>query len=186
MSLEQIISTYGYYAVGIFACIEGEIAIITAGILASQGVLSLHLVMLFAFLGTWITEQILFFVGRFYGPNVLSKFPKLKPKAERIFNLIHKYDSLYIFFFRFIYGIRNISPLVIGSAKVSPKKYCILNFLAAAIWSVVIPSIGFLFSKFIKQHINDVHTYFIVLGLFLLLISILPYILYRMKHKKHK
>lgn len=184
MSFEQVISTYGYWAVALFACIEGEVAIITAGILACQGILSLKLVMLFAFLGTWITEQILFFIGRFYGPSVIARFPKLKPKVNRVFDLVRKYDNLYIFFFRFIYGIRNISPLVIGSANVSPKKYCILNFLAAAIWSVLIPTIGYAFSRFIKKNIDDVHTYFVILGLFLLVIALLPYVLYKRHRRK--
>lgn len=186
MSFEQIITEYGYYAIALFACIEGEVAIITAGILACQGLLSLHLVMFAAFLGTWITEQVLFFVGRFYGPNIIKKFPKINHKAQTIFELIRKYDTLYIFSFRFIYGIRNISPLIIGTAKVSPPKYCLINFLAAALWSIIIPSIGFLFSRFAKNNIQDVHTYFVVMGIFLLLIAILPYIIYRLKHKKHK
>lgn len=184
MAIEQIIREYGYYAVALFACIEGEIAIVTAGILACQGFLSLHLVMFSAFLGTWITEQVLFFVGKFYGPSIMRKIPRIRTKAEDIFKLIRQYDSLYIFCSRFIYGIRNISPVVIGIAGVRPFKYCTINFLAAAVWSVVVPCIGFAFSRFAKNNIDDVHAYFVSLGLFLLLIAVFPYIIYRMKNKK--
>lgn len=180
MSLEQIITEYGYYAVIFFACIEGEAAVITAGVLASQGLMSIKLVCLSAFIGTWLWEQFIFFVGRFFGDRILDKYPKLHGKAQKVFELVRRYDSAYIFSFRFIYGIRNVSPLIIGCAKVSPKKYCILNCLAAMIWALIIPLIGYYFAKTVKEFFGHEEEYYIIVAIFILLVTIMPYTLYKL------
>lgn len=143
---EDFIQSYGYYAVFIFACIEGEIAILTAGFLCKTGLLSLNLVILFAFLGTFITEQIMFFVGRIYGTKMLEKRPKLLKKSQKIIEFLHKYKHGFIFISRFIYGIRNISPLIIGTARISPIVFSSLNIPAALIWSVLVTYAGYLFA----------------------------------------
>ncbi len=186
MSIEQYIAEYGYYAIVLFACVEGEAAVITAGVLASQGLLSIKLVCLSAFIGTWLWEQFVFFIGRFFGDKILAKYPSLHNKAQRVFELVRKYDSAYIFSFRFIYGIRNVSPLIIGCAKVSPKKYCLLNCLAAMIWALVIPLIGYYFARTIKEFFGHEEEYYIIVVVFILLVTILPYAIYKMHRVRNK
>lgn len=181
MSLEQLITDYGYYVIALFSCIEGEAAVITAGIIASQGLLDIRYVCISAFIGTWVTEQTLFFVGRYYGRRIINRFQILKEKSKIAFRFVRKYDWIYIFSFRFIYGIRNISPLVIGSAMVSPKKYCFFNFLAAVIWASTIPLVGYYFADFIKSRISNVEHYVIILGLFVIAVALVPYLVYKFK-----
>jgi membrane protein DedA with SNARE-associated domain len=144
--VKSFIDLYGYYAVFIFACIEGEVAVLTAGFLCKQGMMSLQLVILAAFLGTLITEQCLFFVGRFYGVKLLEKHTKLKKKSDKIMEFLKKYSSLFIFGSRFVYGIRNISPMIIGTAKITPLKFSALNIPAAFIWSVIVAGAGYVFA----------------------------------------
>ena len=143
---QEFIQEYGYYAVFLFACIEGEIAVLTAGFLCQRGLMSLDLVILCAFLGTFMTEQCLFFVGRIYGTKILKKYPKAAKKSERIIEFLQKYDAAFIFGSRFIYGIRNFSPIAIGMANIHPIKFSTFNIPAAFVWSVVIAGAGYLFS----------------------------------------
>ncbi len=143
---EEFIKSYGYYAVFLFACIEGEVAVLTAGFLCKKGLLSLDLVILFAFLGTLITEQCLFFVGRIYGTRLLEKYPKIFKKSKRVIEFLRKYDSIFIFGCRFVYCIRNISPIMIGMAKITPLKFSTLNIPAALVWSIIIAGAGYLFA----------------------------------------
>lgn len=153
--LQDFISNYGYYAVFIFACIEGEVALLTAGFLCHHGMMSLHWVILTSFLGTLITEQSLFFFGHFYGDDLLKKFPRIAQKSERILDFLRKYDSAFIFGSRFVYGIRNFSPIVIGIAKIPPIKFILLNIPAALIWAVVVACTGYACSNFVelaKEH----------------------------------
>lgn len=186
MSLEQLIINYGYFAVAIFSCIEGEVAVVSAGILASQGLLDIKFVCLSAFIGTWATEQSLFFIGRYYGNRIIKRFPRLKEKFNKVLKFVRKYDSIYIFSFRFIYGIRNISPLVIGTALVKPIKYCILNFLAAATWALIVPCLGYFFAETIKSKIDNISHYYAIIGAFILFITIAPYTIYKIHQVRSK
>ncbi len=135
-SLQEFIETWGYVAVFLGSLVEGESVIFVAGFLAHEGYLSLHMIILVSFVGTFFADQALYFVGRRYGNSIIDKYPSIKPKADKAFLLLRRYDTLFILSFRFIYGIRIISPVIIGSSGVGIKRFLILNFIAAIIWSV--------------------------------------------------
>lgn len=141
--MESFVQKYGYLAVFLGSTIEGEVILITAGYFAYIGVLSLEWVIFFAFLGTLLADQGCFFIGRYYGPKLLDKFPALKKKSEKVFRLLHAYKNLFIMTFRFVYGIRIASPLIIGASQLNPRRFSILNFPAALIWAIVIACVGY-------------------------------------------
>lgn len=150
----------------LFACIEGEVAVLTAGFLCHRGMMSLGTVILCAFLGTCITEQCFFFVGRKYGVKLLEKYPKLAQKSERIMQFLKKYNAAFIFGSRFIYGIRNFSPIAIGMAGIHPAKFSLFNIPAAIIWSIIVAGAGYLFSDTLeaaKKHMEIVEVVALVL-----------------------
>ncbi len=150
-SVQNIIATYGYYAVFFFACIEGEVALLTAGFLCKYGYLSLPYVILTAFLGTVIFEQFVYSTGRAYGKKIIKKFPSFENKARRAMAFLRKYNTAFILMYRFIYGIRNISPLVIGMARVPKWRYLILNVIASAIWASSVAPLGYLFANILEE-----------------------------------
>ncbi|MDR3156004.1 MAG: DedA family protein [Holosporaceae bacterium] len=149
--MEQLIRDHGYLCVFIFACVEGEIAIVTAGILSRHGLMSLPMVVFFAFLGTLMTEQCLFFIGRIYGTRIFEKFPHWQKKCEKVMEFLRMYDTLFIFGSRFAYGIRNITPIVIGMAKITPKKFSSLNVPAAMLWSIIVAGVGYMFADMLES-----------------------------------
>ncbi|MBR1734876.1 MAG: DedA family protein [Alphaproteobacteria bacterium] len=182
---QEFIQQYGYYAVFLFACIEGEIAVLTAGFLCQHGLMSLKLVILFAFLGTFITEQCLFFVGRIYGTRILQKYPKIEQKSVKIIAFLRKYDAAFIFGSRFIYGIRNFSPIVIGIAGINPIKFSSFNIPAAFIWSVVIAGAGYLFSDAIEVAKSNVQIIEII-ALTVLIVWFVAFLFKRQQRRKNK
>jgi membrane protein DedA with SNARE-associated domain len=181
---ESFIQTYGYCAVFVFACIEGEIALLTAGFLCRHGMMSLRLVMLFAFLGTLITEQCMFFIGRNYGVKLLEKYPKLLRKTRNVMEFLKKYNSSFIFGSRFVYGIRNISPLVIGMAEISPLRFSMLNIPAAFIWSVLVAGAGYLFAD-VLESTKESLKYIQIGALTILGIALLCFFYSKSKKKKN-
>lgn len=177
--IQDFINNYGYYAVFLFACIEGEVALLTAGVLCHHGMMTLPAVIVTAFLGTLVTEQSLFFVGHFYGDSLLKKFPRIAQKSGRILDFLRKYDSAFIFGSRFVYGIRNFSPIVIGIAKIPPIKFVALNIPAALVWAVVVACTGYACSNFVelaKEHMQCVEIVALVV-----VVTALIYYLYRRK-----
>lgn len=166
----------------LFACIEGEVALLTAGFLCHQGMMSLYGVILAAFLGTVVTEQSLFCVGHFYGDRILKKYPKIASKSAKVIEFLKKYDSIFIFGSRFVYGIRNISPIIIGVAKISPKKFAVLNIPAAFIWAVAVACTGYLCSNVLalaKDHVD-------IAGIVCLLILCVSFLYFVTKKKKKR
>lgn len=160
MGIEQWLVTHGplagYFILFLGSLVEGESIVLTAGFFAYKGYLTLPNIIAVSFTATLLADQVLFYVGRAYGPQLLVKYPKLQPKADRIFNLLHKYNVIFILGFRFVYGIRTASPLVIGAAGVSIMRYTLLNFIAAVIWSVLSCTAGYLLGYFFADTIDVV------------------------------
>lgn len=154
--MEEWIQTYGYLAVMLCACFEGEIGVIIAGSLCGRGLLDPYKVTTVAFLSTMIWELCIFLIGRKWGKFFINKYPRIQKTASQAFEFLQKYDILFIFSFRFIYGIRNVSPLVIGASAVPAIKYAICNLIAAAIWAVLFVSIGYIFSEGIGAVIDSI------------------------------
>ncbi len=154
--MEQIyylLETYGYIILLVGSFFEGESIVITAGFLSYQGVLSLPICILLAFTGSVLADQILFFVGRKYGPGFISRRPQWQEKSKKVFDHLHKHSTLFIMGFRFIYGIRTISPIVIGASGVPIKRFAVLNILAGAIWATLSCGIGYILGYFFADHI---------------------------------
>ncbi len=142
----RLVQDYGYWAVALGSLAEGETIVALGGVFAHKGLLSLPIVMIIAFIGSFVGDQILFQVGKAHGPWVLRRWPRLNAPAERAFGLLQRYQTLFILGFRFVYGIRTISALVIGASGVSTARFLILNGLAAALWSVAISAVGYSFA----------------------------------------
>ena len=155
----------------------------TAGFLCQRGFMSLQWVILVAFLGTMLTEQALYFVGKLYGMKFIDRYPKLKEKSQRAIEFLRKYDSAFIFGCRFIYGIRNVSPIMIGAAGIPPLKYSALNIPAAFVWAASVASVGYAFSDIFEIAKDNLQ--YIQYGALAILIGALLYFTYN-KNKKKK
>lgn len=111
MSLETLISTYGYAAIGIGAFLEGETILILGGLAAHRGYLELPWVIVCAFLGTLFGDQLYFYIGRTKGKALLERRPHWKSKSEKVFLLLNRHQVWVILGFRFLYGLRTVTPL---------------------------------------------------------------------------
>lgn len=153
-----------YVFVLLGAMVEGETVILLASALAAAGYLSITKVGTIAFCSTLLVDQVLFFVGHHYfkhpGRPLSERFPKLYHRSKRAVLLLKKYDVWFILLFRFIYGIRAISPVVIGLCGSSPRRFVPLNFVSALIWASVSCSLGYWLGDFLF----DVETGLIVSG----------------------
>jgi membrane protein DedA with SNARE-associated domain len=159
MSLEELITTYGYAAVGFGSFLEGETVLVLGGFAAHRGYLDLPWVIVSAFLGSLFGDQLYYFIGRLKGKSLLEKRPQWKAKSEKVFSLLHKHQILLILGFRFLYGLRTVTPFVIGASKITPTRFIILNILGAAIWAVIVGTMGYLFGYTLEIFIDNVKKY---------------------------
>lgn len=157
--LEHLIQQYGYLAVFIGTFLEGETVLVLGGFAAHRGFLDIWLVVLAAFLGSLAGDQTWFFIGRRKGMPFIERRPVWKARSERVLDLLHRYHVPLLIGFRFLYGLRNPIPFVVGASGFSPWRFLIFNAIGALIWSVVIGFAGFLFGEAVELVIDDVKRY---------------------------
>jgi len=145
VTVEQFVAAYGYPALLAGTFVEGETIVIAAGFAAHQGYMKLWLVMLAAFAGSLAGDQVYFFIGRLKGKPFLEKRPVWRAKAMRVSRLVDRHSTWIMLLFRFMYGFRTVTPLVIGASRISVYRFLALNAAGALIWVVAFSCIGFLF-----------------------------------------
>jgi membrane protein DedA with SNARE-associated domain len=143
-TLEALIRDYGYYALFVGTFLEGETILLLAGLAAAAGHLNLFFVMVVAFCGSLLGDQTVFFIGRLYGKQFLAKRPWLQPRVEKVHRLMERHHVLLLLGFRFLYGLRNIIPLVIGSSEVKTGRFILLNVIGAITWATSVSLLGYL------------------------------------------
>ena len=158
--MEEWLQEYGaiavYLVVFVGSFVEGESVILLGCALAYKyEQISLGTLMFLAFLGSLGADQLLYFIGRHYGPRLIESRESLKKASERVFYHLHKHSTLFILSFRFIYGIRVASSMISGAAGVPVRTFAILNVIAAAIWSVLSCSVGYLIGYFFADRIVE-------------------------------
>ncbi len=146
-SLEPLLADYGLLAVLIGTFFEGETIVIVAGFLSHEGYFSPYLLCLCAFLGTFAGDQLWFYLGRRHANFKIVQKVTTFPSFAKVIRLIETHPIKFILSFRFIYGMRNISPVALGLSRVPALKYLILNAIAAAVWAISFTTIGYMFGQ---------------------------------------
>lgn len=140
--LESLIVRWGYLAIAFGTFLEGESVLILGGALAHRGLLSLPLVMLTAFLSGFAGDQFWFQMGRRYGQPLIARHPKWLARIVAAQARLERYGDIFVFGFRFIYGIRTVTPALLGMSAYPRPRFVVLNFAGVAIWSVAISWAG--------------------------------------------
>lgn len=159
MTVEYLIATYGYLAIAIGTFFEGETIVVLGGFAAHQGYLSFPFVLLNAFLGTFLGDQLYFYIGRVKGKSILTHRPRWKSKSEKIISLFHKHHIALILGFRFVYGIRTITPFILGWMRIAPARFLVLNFLGAGAWAIGIGALGYAFGYHFSLLLSNIKQY---------------------------
>lgn len=152
--LEQLVADYGYVAILIGTFFEGETILLVGAFAAHQGYLRIELVVLIAFIGSCAGDQFWYMLGRRYGRARLLKRPFLAERVERITRWLDRYPTVFILGFRFVYGIRNIAPVVIALSKIPPWRFYVLNVIAAALWALTGGLAGYLFGAAVEAFVG--------------------------------
>ena len=157
MNLSDLIESYGYWAVFGWTFIEGESLLALAGFAAQQGYLDLPWVLAAAVAGSFLGDQIWFFLGRFQGPKLLVRFPRFKARVAYAHTMLERYETPLILSVRFLYGLRAALPFVIGMGRISTLKFQVLNLIGAVIWSATIAGAGYLLGHAVETILGDLH-----------------------------
>ncbi len=184
--MDCLLQEYGYPILILGALLEGESVLLLGGGMAYFGYLSLPLVILVSFVGAIIHDQLLYFAGRRGLTFFLRRSEALEKKSQRVFRLLKKYDYWLIMGFRFVYGLRTLTPMVVGASGLSIRRYTILTVTSAAFWAVTVSCVGYVCATAIEKLISRFHDYQIYLGIGLLIIVLMVAIFFLGRHHVKK
>ncbi len=158
-----MMATYGYAAIIIGTFFEGETVLVLAGFASHRGYLELPWIVICGFLGTLCGDQLYFYLGRIKGVQALKKRPYWEMKSKRVFDLLHRHQLSLILGFRFLYGLRTVTPFLLGAGGIPPFRFLILNVLGAFLWAVSIGISGYLFGHVVELIIGKIEHYELLL-----------------------
>jgi len=157
--LRGFVAQYGYWAVGITLLLEnagipvpGETVLLLASFLAySQHELSLPWVIVVAICAATVGDNLGFLIGSRGGRPFLDRYratfriaPEVVERGEKLFA---RYGAETVFFARFLFGLRIIAGPLAGVLRMPWKRFAVWNVLGAALWVVVIATIGYKFGQ---------------------------------------
>lgn len=171
-----------YLVVMVWTFVEGETIVIACGAMWDKLDISIEMLAMAAFAGTFFGDQLYYYIGRRYGSPLLKRWPTLEHKIEWAFHLVKDHPTLFILSFRFIYGIRNIAPFVIGISEVPRLRYFVLNFIAAQIWAHSFAWGGYWLGKELEKWLGS-NKWFVLLGFFVLALAVGGYGYLRQRSK---
>ena len=176
MSLEQLIAQYGYIVVFLGTLLEGETVLILAGFLAHRGYLILSLVILTAFAGTFIGDQFFFYLGRLRGISLVERHRSWQSRYEKASSLLRRHQIPVIVGFRFIYGMRTVTPFLIGLSRVKPAVFFLLNGIGAFVWALAIGCLGYFIGNAMELIFQEVKRYEVAVAATIVCIGVIVWL----------
>jgi membrane protein DedA with SNARE-associated domain len=127
--------------------VPSETSVITAGVVASGGDLSLPLVILFAASGAFAGDNTAYFLGSRYGTRINERFfqsEKAKARIAWAYRQVQERGGELIVIARFIPAGRTVVTLSCGTLGYRWRRFVFFDAIAATIWAVYAALLGYL------------------------------------------
>lgn len=141
--LEAFVDRWGYLAVALGSLFEGEGSAIVGGALAHRGLLSFWLVAVLVFGGSFMGAQAWFLLGRGFGRPLIDRRPGWKAGSARVARWVAgRHGTLFLLGYRFVPGVRVVTPLVLGAASWPVLRFVVINAIGSVIWALTLGALG--------------------------------------------
>ena len=131
------------------AVVPGDVVLLLAGFYAERGVLGLWRVMALAFVGAILGDSIGYTIGRVFGRRLVERFGRRlflpAHRLARVDRYFQEYGMWAVAIGRFPPAIRTVSTFVAGMSRMPFPRFLGAMAVTSALWSVVVPSLGFAF-----------------------------------------
>jgi undecaprenyl-diphosphatase len=133
------------------AVIPGDLVLLFAGIYVQRTALDLAPVILLAFTGAVIGDTIGYTIGRLGGRRIVERFGggRILPheRLERVDRYFKEYGMWAVAIGRLAPVVRTVNTFAAGMARMPFAQFLGAVIIAAAVWSVAVPVLGFFFSE---------------------------------------
>jgi membrane-associated protein len=182
-SIEEILSTFGYFALFGFVFAEsglffgfifpGDSLLFTAGILASNGHLNIYAIILGSIFCAFLGDQVGYWTGKrfdaafFSKPDSFFRKPVYMEKAKRFYL---KHGKKAIVLARFVPIVRTFAPILAGTGHMDYPTFSTYNALGGIFWCILLIGAGYVLGNILPKS-DDVLT---IVILAIIVISLIP------------
>jgi membrane protein DedA with SNARE-associated domain len=149
-----------------------DVTLLTAGILAHQGVFRLRDVIAVGFVAVVFADWIVYLAGRRYGRGIVA-LPALArlfgaSRLDAVRTAVERHGAHAVFAARFVLGFRIATFLAAGTFHVPATRFGLAEAAASAIFVPAMVTLGFLFSdraERLLRNVGRVEHWLVLLGL---------------------
>ncbi len=155
--LAPFFASYGYLllflgvflenSAGLGLIVPGETILILGSFFAARGSLNIVTVIVIAFVGAVLGDNLGYYIGRRGGRRLLLKYGKYvfvnRHRLAHVDRYFKKHGGKTIFIARFTSFLRALAAIVAGSAKMPYKQFFFYDITGALLWSIVISLLGY-------------------------------------------
>lgn len=179
----QLIEALGYF--GIFCIVlaesgvlvgfflPGDSLLLTAGLLASQGILSLPFLLMIIPVAAIAGDSIGYWFGTFIGPRIFTRDDSFffnKAHIERSREFYERYGAKAVVLARFMPIIRTFIPILAGVGRMQYNKFLAYNAIGGLLWGVVFVLLGY----FLGRTVPNIDHYILPIIAAVVIISLIP------------
>ncbi len=183
LDLSEFIINVGY--IGIFLIIfaesglligfflPGDTLLFSAGLLASQNILSLPILLVICFVAAVLGDNVGYAFGHSIGRKLFEREDSWFFHRKNLIaaeNYYQKHGAKTIVLARFIPIIRTFAPIIAGIAKMNYPKFIRYNLIGALLWAIGLTVAGYFLGKLIP----DLDKYLLPIIAVIFIASILP------------
>lgn len=184
---------YLFYALTFgWTFLEGETFVIFAGALSvltpegfSSPPINIYILIAAAWIGSFCGDQVYFLLGRKFGKRILRRFPRIEGGVQLAIDMLHKYHTIFILTYRYMYGVRNFASLGMGMSGLSWPRFASLNFISAFIWANSFAWGGYALGYFAASALGKINFVYIMIGVLVFVFALFAFMHWRGK-KKYK
>jgi len=157
-SFLELLRLHGNEAYGLifsFAASHSLLLTLFAGYATNSGALELDKLVAVVWAGSFLGDAIRFGIGRYFGNQWLTPFPRIHRTSEVVIRLVDRYYVWLILFHRYPHGIRGVAGFAYGMSRLRWPTFLVFNFVAAGLWSVLVLAAGHAFGQISKKLLTD-------------------------------
>jgi membrane protein DedA with SNARE-associated domain len=143
--LEHFVRDHGVVSVMVILAFEalgaplpGETLLIFASILALRGEMSLQALLIFAWAGSVIGDNVGYLIGRSLGRAAIARYGAkiglTAPRFNAVEGMFARYGAATVAFARFVNVLRQLNGVVAGTLGMNWWRFLLFNALGGALW----------------------------------------------------
>lgn len=196
--LSELIIKVGY--VGLFAIVfaesglffgfflPGDSLMLTAGLLASKGILNIFILLPVLFSGAVLGDTVGYWFGAKTGPPLFNRPNSLLFRRDNLLKaraFYERHGGKTITFARFMPFVRTFAPIVAGAVRMEYRRFLFFNLLGGLVWAIGLTLLGYYLGNALGT-VEGIDRYFTLLVLAFFFIPGLPTVYHVWRDNREK